>query len=83
MTLIERSGEETGHLMFQHVQIKASCLLLIINTLCENAHIHTDLCFLPLKRTDIETKKTLKNFVGHIKASQKDEPVSAATVTYR
>lgn len=60
---------------------KPSCLLLITNTLCENAHIHTVLCFLPLERTDIETKKTLENFAGHIKASQKEEPVSAANVT--
>ncbi|XP_059369255.1 centrosomal protein of 128 kDa-like isoform X2 [Carassius carassius] len=27
-------------------------------------------------RTDIETKKTLENLAGHIKASQKEEPVS-------
>lgn len=60
---------------------KASCLLLIINNLFENAHIHTVLCFMPLKRTDIETKKTLENFAGHVKASQKEETVSAANVT--
>lgn len=31
-----------------------------------------------LKRTDIETRKTLENLAGHIQVSQREEPVSAA-----
>lgn len=40
------------------------------------------LCFLPLKRTDIETKKTLEILAGHVQAPQREETVSVAYVLF-
>jgi len=74
MTLIDISAEETGPFNF------STCSNQSIVFVDDNVVFF---CFLPLNRTDIETKKTLETLAGYIQAPPREETVSVAFVTQR